>query len=216
MGLILLIRKNRKNQCKSAQSVFSVFYFLRNMATTVNNIKKKNVIDYKGDMCLVLESVIRTPPNLRAFAQMTLKSLKTGKKINVRCNTGESFEVLKNDFKSLEYSYEDKGMYVFMDPETYETHELSRELLEDVVDFLVPNRVYEVMLVEDQPIIVNLPGSIVMKVTQAAEGVKGDSATNVQKPVTLETGITVNVPLFIKAGELIRINTEDRSYMGRA
>jgi elongation factor P len=183
---------------------------------TVNNIKKKNVIDYKGDVCLVLESIVRTPPNLRAFAQMTLKSLKTGKITHVRCNTGESFEVLKNDFKNLEFSYENRGIYVFMDPETYETYELPKDILEGVVDFLVPNRLYEVMFVEEQPIIVNLPTSIVMKVDQAPEGVRGDSATNVQKPVTLETGITVNVPLFIRAGDLIKVNTADKSYMGRA
>lgn len=186
------------------------------MATTVNQIKKKNVIDYKGDMCLVMESIIRTPPNLRAFAQMTLKSLKTGKMIHVRCNAGESFDVLKNDFKNLEFSYEDRGTYVFMDPETYESHEISKDILEEAVAFLIPNQIYEVLFVEEQPIMLNLPASIVMKVTQSPEGVKGDSATNVQKPVTLETGITVNVPLFIKAGETIRINTEDRSYMGRA
>ena len=183
---------------------------------TVNQIKKKNVIDYKGDVCLVLESIIRTPPNLRAFAQMTLKNLKTGKVIHVRCNTGESFDILKNDFKNLEFSYVDRGMYVFMDPETYETYELSKEIVEDVVDFLIPNHVYEILFVEEQPIVVNLPASIVMKVEEAPEGVRGDSATNVQKPVKLETGITVNAPLFIKAGEVIRINTEDRSYMGRA
>ena len=183
---------------------------------TVNNIKKKNVINYKGEVCLVLESILRTPPNLRAFAQMTLKNLKTGKIIHLHCNPNESFEVLKNDFKTLEFSYEDRGIYVFMDPETYETYELPKDLLEDVIDFLVPNHQYEIMFVEEQPIMLNLPPSIVMKVDYAPEGVRGDSATNVMKPVTLETGITINAPLFIKTGDLIRVNTEDRSYMGRA
>jgi len=186
------------------------------MATTINNIKKKNVINYKGDICLVLESIIRTPPNLRAFAQMTLKSLKTGKTIHVRCNTGESFDVLQNEYKSLQYSYENKGTYVFMDPGTYETYELQRDVLEDVVDFLVENQNYEVMFIEGHPHAVDLPASIVMKVIEAPEGVKGDSATNVQKPVKVETGLTVMAPLFIKTGESIRVNTTDKSYMGRA
>lgn len=186
------------------------------MALPISGIKKKNVINYKGEVCLVVESQLRTPPNLRAFMQMTLRNLKTGKISHIHCNPNESVEVLQNEVKMMEFSYEDRGTFVFMDPDTFNTYELHSEMLGDVIDFLVPNKQYEMLIVEDQPVSVSLPASMVLEVIEAAEGVKGDSATNVQKPIKLETGITINAPLFIKVGDKVRVNTEEHSYMGRA
>jgi elongation factor P len=163
-----------------------------------------------------VECQLRTPPNLRAFMQMTLRNLKTGKLSHLHSNPNESVDVLQNEVKMMEYSYKDGETYVFMDPVSFNTHELSGEILEEVIDFLVPNTQYEMLLVEDQPVSVTLPSSMVLEVVEAADGVKGDSATNVQKPVKLETGITINAPLFIKVGEKIRVNTAEHSYMGRA
>jgi elongation factor P len=183
---------------------------------TPNLIKRKNVIRYKGDICLVLECVIRTPPNNRAFAQMELRSLTSGRLIPLHCNTGEEFELLDNRFMNLIYSYENQGTYVFMHPETYEQYELHKAQIEDIVDFLVPNQIYEVMFVENQPFSVNLPAAVEMKVIDAPEAVRGNTATNVTKAVTLETGLVIQAPLFIKTGDIIKISTEDKKYLGRA
>jgi elongation factor P len=184
--------------------------------TTPNQIKRKNVIRYKGDICLVEECVIRTPPNNRAFAQLELRSLTTGKAIPVRCSTGEEFEMLDNRFQNLQFSYENQGVYVFMDPKTFDQHELRKEQIGDATDFLVPNQVYEVMFVENNPFTINLPSSVEIKVVEAADAVRGNTANNVTKAATLETGLVVQVPLFVKIGDTVKIDTDDKKYLGRA
>jgi elongation factor P len=183
---------------------------------TPNQIRRKNVVRYKGDIYLVMESVIRTPPNNRAFAQLELRSLNTGKLIPIRCSTSEEFEMLDNRYQNLIYSYDNQGTYVFMDPKTYDQHELTKEQLTDVIDFLVPNQVYEVMFVENRPFCINLPSSIEMKVTEASEAVRGNSATNTTKSVTVETGLVIQVPMFVKTGDVLKISTDEKKYLGRA
>ncbi|MDR3229332.1 MAG: elongation factor P [Puniceicoccales bacterium] len=184
--------------------------------TPVNNIRKKNVIRYNGDLCLVLECLVRTPPNNASYCQMELRSLASGRLIPVRTNIGASFETLENSVKRLELSYESDGTFVFMDPSSFEESYVPRSVIEDIVGFLVPGQAYDIMFVDGKPVTVNLPGAIEMKVTEAPPAVKGDTSGNVLKPVTLETGLMVNVPLFIKEGETIRVSTEDKSYLGRA
>lgn len=182
----------------------------------VNTIKKKNVIRYNNEPCLVLECVIRTPPNLTSFCQMVLRNLITGKKINVRCPVSESFDVLNNDVRGVEFSYENQGVYYFMDDKNFETYEINKDVIEEDIPFLIPNHHYELFIVEGNPLAVNIPAVVEMAVTEAAEALKGDTSGNAQKPVTLETGLIVNVPLFIKEGDVIRVKTEDKSYQGRA
>ncbi|MDD5674921.1 MAG: elongation factor P [Chitinivibrionales bacterium] len=184
--------------------------------TGVNNIKKKNVVNYKGDPCLVLECLVRTPPNLASFCQMELRSLKTNRSFPVRCNIGQQFDVLNNDYRTLEFSYENRGEYIFIDQKTFDSYEIQREKIEDVVDFLVPNHTYETMFVEDRFTLIDLPSSVTMRVEEAPEGVRGDTSGNVTKSITLETGLVVQAPLFVKKGDLVKISTEDKSYQGRA
>ena len=184
--------------------------------TGVNNIKKKNVIDYKGDQCLVLECMIRTPPNNASYCQMELRSIKTGKGFPVRCNIGQQFDVLNYDYRTVEFSYENQGEYFFIDQKTYDSYEIPKSKIEDVIDFLVVNHTYEAMFVMDIFTLIDLPSAVVMEVTESADGVRGDTGGNATKQVTLETGLTVNVPLFIKKGEKLKISTEDKSYLGRA
>src|SRR5213076_1269118 len=107
---------------------------------------------------------------------------------------------------TLEFSYKDHNGFHFMDPETYETVTLHDNLLGDAKDFLV----------ENLPVQVELPASVSLKVIESAEGLRGDTASNVTKPAKLETGKTINVPLFIKEGETIKIDTRTGAYMGRA
>lgn len=118
--------------------------------------------------------------------------------------------------KNLEFSYEDRGVYSFMDLETYESIELNPDILEDAVDFLVPNTEYEILFVDGNPVQLVLPSTVDLKVIESPEGIRGDTASNVQKPATLETNLTIQVPLFIKEGEVIKVNTSDKSYSGRS
>jgi len=173
-------------------------------------------ISYNGDIAVVLDSQHRTPGNLRAFVQATLRSIRTGKSSEVRFSSTERIEVIPLTTRRMEYSYKDGEDYVFSDPETYDTVTLTPELVGDAKNYLVENGSVTMTFVEEKAVQVELPPSVVLKVTNAPEGIRGDSANNVQKSVMVETGISVQAPLFIKTGEKIKIDTRTGKYMERA
>jgi elongation factor P len=183
---------------------------------SANDLRKGMAINYNGDIAVVLETQHRTPGNLRAFVQATIRSIRTGKSSDVRFGSTERIEVIPMMTRKMEYSYKDREDYVFSDPETYETVTLSPEIVGDAKNFLVENAHVTVTFVDDKPVQIELPSSVVLTVTDAPEGIRGDSANNVQKAVTVETGITVQAPLFIKTGEKIKIDTRNGKYMERA
>ena len=173
-------------------------------------------INYNGDIAVVLDMQHRTPGNLRAFVQATLRSIRTGKSSDVRFSSTERIEPVPMLTKKMEFSYKDGDDFVFTDPENYETVTLAAELVGDAKNYLVENGTVTVTFVEDKAVTVELPPSVALTVTDAPEGIRGDSANNVQKPVTMETGITLQVPLFIKTGEKIKVDTRTGKYMERA
>lgn len=163
-----------------------------------------------------MESHHRTPGNLRAFVQAKLRNLRTQRSSDVRFTATENVVVLTTDRQNYEFSYQDRDMYSFINPETYESIELTEELVGKNKNYLAPNGEIEILYVDGVPVDITLPASVNLKVTESAAGIKGDTASNVQKPATMETGLVVQVPLFIKEGELLKISTQDGSYMGRA
>ena len=169
-----------------------------------------------GDVVVVLEVTHRTPGNLRAFVQISMRSLKTGKTSELRFASGEKLEVVPMMTHKMEFSYKDGNDYVFTNPENYETVTLSPELVGDVKNFLVENGGCTMVFVEDKAVSVELPSSVILTIAEAPEGVRGDSANNMQKTATLETGIAIQVPLFIKTGEKIKVDTRTGKYMERA
>jgi elongation factor P len=181
-----------------------------------NDLRKGQAVRYNGDVAVVLDVQHRTPGNLRAFVQATLRSIRTGKSSNVRFSSTETVELVDVNRRKLEYSYKDQDGYVFMDPENYETETLQPELVSHAAEYLTENLAVEVLYAEGKPVELDLPSSVTLKVIESAEGVRGDSANNVQKPAKLETGKTIQVPLFIKEGESIRVDTRNGGYMGRA
>jgi elongation factor P len=185
------------------------------VSTAVHQLRKKNVVRYNGENCLVVDAQLRTPPNNAAFFQMELRNIGTGKAFPVRCGSKELFEVMENQFRQLDFSYENQGTYVFMDPVTFDQIEIPRERLESVMDFLVPEQRYEILFVEGEPLTVDLPSNIVMKVTEAAEATRGNTSGNATKLVTLETGLRITVPMFVKNGDMVKVSPE-KEYLGRA
>jgi elongation factor P len=173
-------------------------------------------LNYNGDIVVVLDSQHRTPGNLRAFVQATLRSIRTGKSSDVRFSSTERLEVVPMVTRKMEFSYKDGEDFVFSDPETFETVTLSAEIVGEARNYLVENATVTVTFVEDKAVTIELPSSVVLTVADAPEGIRGDSANNVQKAVVLETGITVQAPLFIKTGEKIKIDTRTGKYMERA
>jgi len=183
---------------------------------TANDIRRGMAINYNGDVAVVLDSQHRTPGNLRAFVQATIRSIRTGKSSDVRFSSTEKIEVVPLQTRRMEFSYKDGDDFVFSDPENYETITLSPEIVGDAKDYLIENASVTVTLVNDKAVQVEVPPSVVLTVTDAPEGIRGDSANNVQKSITLETGITVQAPLFIKTGEKVKIDTRTGKYMERA
>ena len=183
---------------------------------TANDLRRGMAINYNGDICVVLDFQHRTPGNLRAFVQASLRSIRTGKSSDIRLSSTEKIEPVPMISKKMEYSYKDGADYVFTDPENYETVTLTPELVGDAKNYLVENGLVTVTFVEEKAVTVEIPASVILTVTDAPEGVRGDSANNVQKAIILETGITVQAPLFIKTGEKIRIDTRTGKYMERA
>lgn len=173
-------------------------------------------IDYNGDVAIVLDVQHRTPGNLRAFVQATLRSIRTGKSSDVRFSSTERIEVVPLVVKRMDFSYLDGEDYVFSDPETYETVHLNAEIVGEAKNYLIENASVTMTFVNDKPVLVELPPSVVLTVTDSPEGIRGDSANNVMKTITLETGITLQAPLFIKSGEKIKIDTRTGKYIERA
>ena len=183
---------------------------------TANDLRKGMAISYNGDVAVVLDSQHRTPGNLRAFVQASIRSIRTGKSSDVRFSSTEKIEVVPLTTRRMEYSYKDGDDYVFSDPETFETVTLPAEIVGDAKNYLIENASVTVTFVNDKAVEVELPPSVVLAVADAPEGIRGDSANNVQKTVTLETGITVQAPLFIKTGEKVKVDTRTGKYMERA
>ena len=172
-------------------------------------------INYNGDICVVLDTQHRTPGNLRAFVQASLRSIRSGRSADVRFSSTEKIEVVPMMTRKMDFSYKDGQDYVFSDPETYETVMLTPELIGEARNFLVENGQVTVTFVEGKAVAIELPSSVVLTVADAPEGIRGDSANNVQKSVTLETGITIQAPLFIKTGEKIKVDTRTGKYVSR-
>ncbi len=171
---------------------------------------------HNGDVCVVLETQHRTPGNLRAFVQATLRSVRSGKSSDVRFSSTERVDIVPLFARKMEFSYKDGQDFVFTDPEDFETVTLSPEVVGDAKNYLVDNTPVTVTFVEERAVQIDLPASVVLTVSDAPEGIRGDSANNVQKSVTLETGISVQVPLFINTGEKIKVDTRTGKYMERA
>ena len=163
-----------------------------------------------------METQHRTPGNLRAFVQVKMRNLRYGKALDQRFASTDTIEVLPTDRRVLEFSYADRDTYAFIDPDTFDQIEISATTLGDVKNYLTAGGKVDVLFVDEKALTVEVPSTVTLKVVESADGVKGDTASNVQKPAVLETGITINVPLFVKVGELIRVSTEDGTYLGRA
>lgn len=181
-----------------------------------NDLRKGMAIKYNGNAAIVLEVTHRTPGNLRAFVQLIVRYIGTGKSADMRFASTEKVDLVEVHRSKLDFSYADKDSYQFMDPESFETITLSSDLLGDSKDFLVENMQVEVLYVEGRAVSVELPASANLKVVESPEGLKGDSSGNVMKPAVLETGKAIQVPLFIKEGEIIKVDTRTGAYMGRA
>jgi elongation factor P len=183
---------------------------------SANDIRKGQVIKFNNEPHLVMETQHRTPGNLRAFVQIKMRNLRYGKALDQRFASTDTIEVMPTDKRTLEFSYADRDTYAFIDPESFDQIELSETTLGDVKNYLTPGGKVDILFVDEKPLTVEVPSAVNLKVVESADGIKGDTASNVQKPAKVETGLIVQVPLFVKEGEIIRVSTADGTYLGRA
>ena len=185
-------------------------------STPVINLRKGHAVRYNNEVCIVSDFELKTPPRMASYVQMSIKTLSSGKVYNLRMTSNESLESVNLTRDPHEYTYKDGDGYHFMHPDTFEDVILRDEHLKNAKDYLIEGQKYVIQFADDVVAGIELPASVVMTVTEAPEGVKGDSANNVYKSATLETGLVVQVPLFVGPGDKISVKTEDNSYLGRS
>jgi elongation factor P len=180
------------------------------------DIRKGRVILHGGVPHIVTDMQHRTQGRQAGFVQVVMRNLRTGASTNTKIRTTENVEFCFMERQKLEFSYRDGNEFHFVHPETFEDTSIGRDLVADVEKFLVENLSYDVLFVDGKAIGVDMPASVKMQVIESAEGIKGDSASNVLKPATMETGLVVQVPLFVKPGDKILVSTDSGNYLGRA
>lgn len=181
-----------------------------------SELKKGMVIQDEGGLWTVIEMDHKTPGNLRAIYQSTLKNVVTGKIINKRYSPTDVVEMASLESKKVQYLYSDHAGHHFMDNETYESIALDKDLVGSAKDYLKENLEVEILYHDHNPVSIELPVSIALKIVESAPGAKGDTSGRAMKPATLETGLVINVPLFIDEGETVLVDSRSGDYIGRA
>src|SRR5579884_1411287 len=174
------------------------------------------VIKFNNDLYSIFSVNHRTPGNLRGFVQARMRSLRSGTMIEHRFSSEDKVEKAALEEHEMEYLYDDGEYFYFMNSESYEQMHLTKELLGDATNYLIPQLKVKVEFYEGKPISVDLPATVDLTVVETEPGLKGATVSNVTKPAKLETGLVVQVPPFITEGEKIRVNTAEGTYQERA
>ena len=174
------------------------------------------VVKFNNDLFSVFSVAHRTPGNLRGFVQAKMRNLRSGSMLEHRFSSEDRVERASLEEHQMEYLYDDGDYYYFMNIESFEQMHLTKELLGDAVNYLIPQLKVSVEFYEGKPISVELPATVDLTVVATEPGMKGASVSNVTKPAKTETGLVVQVPPFIVEGEKIRVNTAEGNYLERA
>ena len=186
------------------------------MAIPATQIRRGMVIVFEGEPCRVVEFRHHTPGNLRAMIQTKLRSIRTGSSFEHRFRSVDTIEKASLEQHEMEYLYSDGSHHHFMNTETFEQIALSDDDLGDAAPWLTPGLKIKVEFYEGTPIGIDLPPSLELTVTQTEPSLKGATVSNVNKPATLENGVTIQVPPFVNQGDRIRVDPSEGRYMERA
>lgn len=187
------------------------------MATIdTGQFKKGGVIEFKNEPHTIVEFQHVNPGKGSAFVRTRLKSLKTGKVQDFTYKSGESVTEIPVETHEAQYLYKEGAGYVFMENFTFDQYQVSAAVLSDYLPYLKPNDTYQLLVHEDQVLGIRFPKKVRLLVTEATEGARGDTVAGAGKVVLLETGLSVTVPLFIKQGDTIAVDTETGQYLERA
>ena len=185
------------------------------MATT-NDLKNGMTLNLDGQLWNVIEFQHVKPGKGGAFVRTKMRSVLSGKVVEKTFNAGVKVEVAQVDKRDMQYLYRDGEDFMFMDSTNFDQISISKQTVGDAVDYLLENANAIVAMHEGNPLFIELPASVELVITYTEPGLQGDRSSGGTKPATVETGITVQVPLFIKQDEKILVDTRTSAYLGRA
>tara|TARA_Y100001970_G_scaffold291919_1_gene431026 strand:+ start:2000 stop:2560 length:561 start_codon:yes stop_codon:yes gene_type:complete len=174
------------------------------------------IIEHKNALFKIVDFLHVKPGKGGAFVRTKLKNIKTGQVIDETFRAGANITSVRVEARHYNFLYSDNDMYIFMDNETYEQIELPSSILDDVKPYLIENTKTTIAFNGDEPLEVRIPAHMNLEVTETDPGEKGNTAQGGTKPATLETGLTLQVPLFIQIGDIIRVDTRENKYIERA
>ncbi len=183
---------------------------------SISEFRRGMAIMFKDDIYLITEFQHVKPGKGQAFIKTKLKNVKTGRVIDNTFKLSDKLEAVRLDGKSMQYLYKDGEAFVFMDMETYDQINIVSDLIGDQDAFLKDGTMVKILFHQNEPITAELPTTVELAVTEAEPSVRGDTAGNLTKWVSLETGAKIQVPPFIKQGEVIKIDTRTGEYVSRA
>jgi elongation factor P len=185
------------------------------LSVSTNDFKNGMTLDLDGTLFQIVEFQHVKPGKGGAFVRSKLRNVKTGAVVERTFNAGVKVGLAIVERKDMQYLYGDGTDFVFMDLQTYEQTHVPREVMGDAASYLTEGGQAQVATHDGVPISVDLPASLALKIVKTDPGVKGDTRTGSMKPATLETGIVVNVPLFVEEGETVKVDTRTGEYMER-
>lgn len=186
------------------------------MATiSTNDLKNGVVLDLDGQLWTVIWFQHHKPGKGNTVVRSKLKHVLSGKVVDRTFNSDTKVEQASVDRREMQYLYHDGEAYVFMDTDTYDQLNLSEDVVGDAKNYLLESGTATVALHEGNPLYIDLPASVELEVTYTEPGLQGDRSTGGTKPATVETGLQIQVPLFISTGEKVKVDTRDGSYLGR-
>jgi elongation factor P len=184
---------------------------------STNQFKNGSHIEIDGKIFRIIDFQHVKPGKGGAFVRTKLRKIEDGTVQDKTFRAGEKFRPVRTESRKMQYLYDSGEAAVFMDNRDYEQIEISRDLVGEAMQWLLPNAEVDVLFVDERPSDVQVPSGIEMKVTQTEPGVKGDTASGGgNKSATLESGVVVQVPLFIEEGEIVRVDTRSGEYVSRA
>ncbi|PYQ36563.1 MAG: elongation factor P [Acidobacteria bacterium] len=186
------------------------------MMISATQIRSGTLLIYNRELHRAHEVIHKTPGNLRGFVQVKMRNLRNGAMIEHRFGSTDRVEKASLDEREMEYLYSDAAGHHFMDSESYDQVTLSDEVIGEQMAYLLPNTTIRVDLFDGNPVGIELPNTVTLKVVETQPGMKGATASASYKPARLETGLSVMVPQFIEVGTRIKVDTRDNTYLERA
>lgn len=186
------------------------------MADSITDLKVGRIVSFGGEPCLIVSNSFMRTAQRKPVMRTKLRGVMSGKVVEKTFIAGESFEIVEIEKTRAQFMYRDSDSAYFMDSQTFDQFGIPLEVVGEMIKYLKEGEETTITKYEGKPIGLELPVKVALKVTETTPGVRGDTAQGGTKAATLETGIVVQVPLFINEGDMVRVNTETGQYVERA